>query len=253
MATQSINTNSHGSPVENSTPHDQPASKWLSSINDTNVYSPARHVKSHVLKDQAEVPQDHVLVRGHGLDHDVAFADDAVLDLADGNVFFTAPRCDYHPKGKATAPAKCAFFIDDRPCITLRPDQTGHTLRDLFGLEDTIGLFRDLVSPQDEPIGLNTLARFADGPVFYSRKSEDPVPHDEIKIIVNGREKTVAGKRLTYAQVVRLAFDPVDPETIYTVTYKKGPPANPQGSMVEGDTVKLDCGMIFNVTPTRKS
>lgn len=252
MDKQTIPENRHGSSVGNSTPHDQPASKWLSSVNDSNVHAPARHVAAQLLKHQAGVPADHVLVRDHGSEHDVAFPDDAVLDLADGNVFFTVPRCDYRPKGKTTAPAKRAFFVDDRPAITLRPDQTGHTLRELFGLADDAGLFRDYQAPQDQPIGPSTLVRFAEGPVFYSRPAEGTHP-SETKIIVNGREKTVPGKKLTYAQVVKLAYDPVDPETIYTVTYKKGPPANPQGSMVEGDTVKLECGMIFNVTATRKS
>jgi len=252
MNTQPIHTERHGSSVGNSTPHDLPASKWLSSVNDSNVHAPARHVTAQLLKHQAGVPKDHLLVRDHGSDNDVAFAEDAVLDLADGNVFFTVPRCDYRLKGKATAPAKRAFFVDDRPAVTLRPDQTGHTLRELFGLADDVSLFRDYQSPRDEPLGLHTLVRFGDGPVFYSRPAEGPHP-TETKIIVNGREKTVPGKKLTYTQAVRLAYDPVDPETIYTVTYKKGPPANPQGSMVEGDTVKLECGMIFNVTATRKS
>lgn len=252
MANQSIHTDLHDSSVGNSTPHDQPASKWLSSVNDSNVHAPGRHVAVQLLKHQSGAPADHILVRDHGSDHDVAFADDAVLDLAEGNVFFTVPRCDYRPKGKTTAPAKRAFFVDDRPAITLRPDQTGHTLRELFGLADDTYLFRDHQSPHDESIGPNTLVRFADGPVFYSRSNEGGHP-SETKIIVNGREKTVPGKKLTYTQVVKLAYDPVDPETIYTVTYKKGPPANPQGSMVEGDIVKLECGMIFNVTATRKS
>ena len=70
---------------------------------------------------------------------------------------------------------------------------------------------------------------------------------------MDGREKVVAGKTISYAELVVLAFGSIDPETIYTVTFKHGPPSKPEGSMVEGDVVKLQCGMIFNVTPTRKS
>jgi Multiubiquitin len=253
MNTHKVHPASLGSSEGNHTPHCLPASKWLTLVNDNNVHAQTQHVKARVLKEQGGIPSDHVLVRDHGSDHDVAFGDDDMLDLAEGNVFFTAPHCAYHPKGKSNAPAKRAWFVDDRPAITLRPEQTGHTVRDLFGLDDAVDLFRDYMSPNDEPVGLNTVVRFADGPVFYSRHAEGPHHHEPIKIIVNGREKTVTEKKLTYAQVVRLGFDPVDPQTIYTVTYKKGPPANPQGSMVEGDTVKIECGMIFNVTPTRKS
>ena len=252
MDTQSTHKNNHGTSVENNTSHAQPASKWLCTVNDSNVHAPNRCVAVKLLKHQAGAPEDHVLVRDHGSEYDEVIADDEVIDLADGNVFFTVRRCNYCPKGKARAPAKCAFFVDDRPVITLRPDQTGHTLRELFGLAGNVALFRDYQSPNDERIGVNMHVRFMDGPVFYSRADKCDHPC-EIKIIVNGREKTVTEKKLTYAQIVRLAFDSVDSETIYTVTYKKGPPSNPQGSMVEGDIVNLENGMIFNVTATRKS
>ena len=78
---------------------------------------------------------------------------------------------------------------------------------------------------------------------------------DEFKIIVNGREKIVHQKQLSYIEVVKLAFEnPVFNESIvYTVTYKKGPEHHSEGTMVEGDTVKIKNGMIFNVTRTDKS
>ena len=252
MDTQSTHKTSHDTLVGNITPNAQPAPKWLSTVNDLNVHVPTRRVSVQLLKHQANVPDTHVLVRDLGSEHDEAFADDSVIDLADGNVFFTVPRCNYRPKGKGSAPAKRAFFVDDRPAITLRADQTGHTLRELFGMPDSVALFRDYQSPNDEPIGPSMPVRFMDGPAFYSRPDKCEQPR-EIKIIVNGREKTVTEKKLSYAQIVRLAFNPADADTIYTVTYKKGPPSNPQGSMVEGDIVNLECGMIFNVTATRKS
>ena len=253
MDTQTVPANSHGSALENSTPNGKPASKWLTSINDNNVYAPSRHVKAEVLKEQAGVPVNHVLVRDHGSEHDIAFADADVLDLADGNVFFTLPRCDYQPKGGRAAPAKCAFFVDDRPAITLRADQTGHTVRALFGLSDDVQLFRDYLSPLDEPIAPDVIVHFAAGPVFYSRKAEKPDTEKETQIIVNGQPKSVCGETISYAQVVRLAFDPVDPKAIYTVTYKRGDDRKPQGSMVEGDVVKIKCGEIFNVADSSKS
>lgn len=75
------------------------------------------------------------------------------------------------------------------------------------------------------------------------------------KIIVNGREKLVTEHELSYLDVVRLAFDnPVINENIvYTVTYKRGNDHKPEGTMVEGDVVKVKPGMIFNVTRTDKS
>jgi Multiubiquitin len=77
----------------------------------------------------------------------------------------------------------------------------------------------------------------------------------EFTIIVNGRQKTVTTKELTFAQVVALAFDnpPSGPNIVFTITYRKGEGNKPEGTLVEGGTVKVKDGMIFNVTATDKS
>lgn len=82
-----------------------------------------------------------------------------------------------------------------------------------------------------------------------------PTPDHHIKIIVNGREKIVTQQELSYWEVVRLAFDnpQINENIVYTVTYKRGPHDKPEGTMVEGDSVKVKSGMIFNVTRTDKS
>ncbi|MFO0855929.1 MAG: multiubiquitin domain-containing protein [Phycisphaerales bacterium] len=74
-------------------------------------------------------------------------------------------------------------------------------------------------------------------------------------IIVNGRPKTVNRPRLTFPQVVALAFDPVPtgPNWVFTITYRNGPRANPEGTLLPEDTVRLKKGMVFNVTATDKS
>jgi len=171
MDTQ-IHTQTVGSAEETTTPHCQPASKWLTRVNDQNVHAPSRRVKAQVLKDQGGVPADHVLVRDHESQHDVPFADDAEVDLAQGNVFFSVRRCEYEARGGCVGPAKLALFIDDVAEITTRPDQTGRTLRELFGLSISTRLFRDLESPRDEVIAPNAPVHFADGPAFYTRRAE---------------------------------------------------------------------------------
>lgn len=74
-------------------------------------------------------------------------------------------------------------------------------------------------------------------------------------VVVNGRQKTVTTKELTFAQVVALAFDnpPSGPNIVFTITYRRGEGNKPEGTLVEGDTVKVKDGMIFNVTATDKS
>ncbi len=88
-----------------------------------------------------------------------------------------------------------------------------------------------------------------------SEASNDRSSKRTITIVVNGREQTIDDKDLTFAEVVALAFDPVPtgPNVGFTVTYRRGHGNKPEGSMVEGDSVKVKDGMIFNVTPTDKS
>lgn len=77
----------------------------------------------------------------------------------------------------------------------------------------------------------------------------------EYTIIVNGREKTVTEKKLSFADVVALAFGPDagGPNIVFTVMYRRGENQKPKGSLVEGETVTIKNDMIFDVTRTDKS
>lgn len=81
------------------------------------------------------------------------------------------------------------------------------------------------------------------------------IPTKEICIIINGREKIVDNKKLSFDQIVHLAFSkpPHGENTCFTVEYRKGPKQNKEGSLTDGETVKIKKGMIFNVTATDKS
>ena len=85
-------------------------------------------------------------------------------------------------------------------------------------------------------------------------KNEAPGQNKEYSIIVNGQQKVVTSKELTFAEVVALDEALPSGQYIeYTVTYRRGHGNKPEGSMVDGDTVKVKEGMIFNVTATDKS
>ena len=78
----------------------------------------------------------------------------------------------------------------------------------------------------------------------------------EYTIIVNTREKTVAQKELTFAEIIALAFEkpPSGPQVYFTVKYRRGEGSKPEGTMVETDPpLKIKEGMIINVTATDKS
>ena len=81
--------------------------------------------------------------------------------------------------------------------------------------------------------------------------------HDKkIAITVNGREKRVEHDELTFEQLVTLAFGdnpPTGQDISFTITYRRGGGRDPEGTLVEGRSVKVRKGTTFNVTATDKS
>jgi len=226
------------------------SAKWFVSIDDLRIPLPRRKVPVSLLRHQASIPADRVLVRDHNSPDDEVLRDDAEFDGAAGNSLYTEARCDARPPAPCRAPAKLAFSVDDQVEETIVGRQTRESLLELVGIgADHVVLLRDYESPHDREIGPGDAVEFTDGPVFITRAKHT----DTTTIVVNMDRKTVPGDTLTYEQVVKLAFDPPEPGVIYTVKYKDGPRAKPDGRMVAGDTVKIICEEIFNVAPTGKS
>jgi hypothetical protein len=79
---------------------------------------------------------------------------------------------------------------------------------------------------------------------------------NESKVIVNGQEKTVTQKELSYSDVVNLAYNNASPtgENVeISVSYRRGEDKKATGTLSAGETVKVKDGMIFDVTATDKS
>jgi hypothetical protein len=69
-----------------------------------------------------------------------------------------------------------------------------------------------------------------------------------MNIIVNGRKIGTMEQEVPYSDVVALAFDRAHPNaSSLTVTYR-GP--SRQGSLIAGESVQLEDGMVFNVADT---
>jgi hypothetical protein len=159
--------------------------KWAVLVDDAVIPMPERIVKVRVIKAQAGVVDDRVLVRDHNSPHDVIVGEDEVINLADGNVFYTLAACDAQPRQTCIEEPKLAFFVNDRAEVTVRSAQTGQTLRELFGLPLNASLIRDDEGKTDQPISPNETVEFKDGPVFYSRAVVA-----ELSITVNSRKFT---------------------------------------------------------------
>lgn len=74
-------------------------------------------------------------------------------------------------------------------------------------------------------------------------------------LIVNGRKKQVRTPDLRFDEIVKLAFEnpPAGSYVTYTVTYSRAAADKPSGSLLEGRSVRIQNGMVFNVTATDKS
>ena len=74
-------------------------------------------------------------------------------------------------------------------------------------------------------------------------------------IFVNGQEKTVTGEEISFDQVVALALNPIPSgdNVLITVTYRRGHEERPQGTLTQGQSVRVKKGMIFDVTATDRS
>lgn len=217
--------------------HNQPCSppaKWAAIIEDQFMPAPQRRVMVEVLKAQANVPSGKMLVRDFGGEHDVSLRDDQVIDLADGNVFYAVATCEATKGTGCHAPPKLAFFVDDRPEETLRPDQTGKTIRELFGFTPDVQLLRDYESPQDKIIDLDEPANFVDGPVFYTRRHK----LDKFTITINGKPYELHEQSVEVKTLKKLADIPLADVLVKIVNCQMVP-------LDDNGVIEIHCGDVF--------
>jgi len=128
---------------------------------------------------------------------------------------------------------------------------TGGTIKRLVGIKafthdvwQVLPSGEDLLVADDDFVDLSTsgVERFLVKPI-------------SIRVIVNARPREVHKRQLAYWDVVKLAFPEAvpAPNTVYSITYARGPDSNPEGSMVERQQVLVKNGMTFYVTVTDKS
>jgi hypothetical protein len=69
-----------------------------------------------------------------------------------------------------------------------------------------------------------------------------------VEITINGQKREVRGSKMSYNDVVHLAYS-VEPSTLVTVTYH-GAAGGTNGSLLPGDSVSVQEGTVFNATLT---
>lgn len=86
-----------------------------------------------------------------------------------------------------------------------------------------------------------------------SNSDQAPGQNKTYSIIVNGRQREVTEHKLTYLQVIQLAFPGEQPSDVIVFTVTFSNPHGRDGSLVEGQDVVIKDGIIFNVDRTDKS
>jgi hypothetical protein len=179
------------------------APKWAASVNDTQIAVHDPTVSEDVLRTQGKVQRGHVIVRDHRSPDDVILKRGEIVDLREGNVFYTMPTAKAGPRNACASPAKLALFVGDEIGEIGTADQTGDSIRKLFELPDHVELFRDLRSPNDQPIELDSHVEFRDGPVFFTRRST-------VEISINGQNYSTHRGRNTVAHLRTLGSIPAN-------------------------------------------
>lgn len=78
-------------------------------------------------------------------------------------------------------------------------------------------------------------------------------PEKDYTIKVNGRDRTVTDKKQSYRSIATIAYPDANfDQFLYTITFFKGESGH-EGDLVEGETVNVKDGMVFNVRRSDKS
>lgn len=114
------------------------------------------------------------------------------------------------------------------------------------------GVFLDVPGGSDRLIDPDTAFDLSGSGV--ERFIVAPKPPVETEIIVNARARTVPGTRVTFEEIVAIAFPgQAQPNVVFTMTYRHAAATPAAGELAAGGAVNVKKGTTFNVTRTVQS
>lgn len=142
--------------------------------------------------------------------------------------------------------------LDGRQITWGKPAISGSDLYKLANLSSVQAVFLEVRGGEDQLVApQEAIDLTAPG---IERFITAPQPTLEIEIIVNARTKVVTGSKVTYEQIVQLAFPGShNPNSVFSITYSKAASMPPKGELGAGGVVQIKQGTIFNVARTDKS
>lgn len=141
------------------------------------------------------------------------------------------------------------IHIDQKPYESLNPT-TGKALYILGHVETGLELYREVSGDKEDP-------SISNGPETVHLKDDEHFhsgPPKEFTIIVNGQQKVVMARKISFTEIVALAFPntPANENIMFIVTYRKAED-DKKGILVVGQTINVKNGTIFDVTKADKS
>lgn len=203
------------------------------------------------------VPLGRQILEAAGLDSDGDASLFAILRSGDFEDVRLDEKFDLRKRG---AERFVAFYSDRDFRFELNDDQlqwgkpliSGRVLRRLGKAKDDEAVFLEVRGGQDRLIEPEQLVDLNEPGVerFFTAPKPDP----SIEIIVNSRPKVVPADKVTFEQIVQLAFPGQhEPNVVFSMTYRCAASEPFAGELGAGGCVHVKSGTIFNVTRTVQS
>lgn len=144
--------------------------------------------------------------------------------------------------------------LNERQLIWGQPTIPGKALYALSGIDENHAIFREVRGGSDCLIEPEDNVDLTQSGVEHFITAPRPVK--DYVIVVNSRDEPVPDKRVTFEQVVKLAFPgaPAESNVRYSMTYRHAASRPHAGELAEGGSVEVKHqGTIFNVTKTVQS
>lgn len=203
------------------------------------------------------VPLGRQILESAGLDADGDSSLFAILPNGDFEDVRLDENFDLRKRGAERFIAFCSdrdfrFELNNDQLQWGKPLISGKVLRRLAKAKDDESVFLEIKGGKDRLIEAEELVDLNEPGV--ERFCTAPKPDTSIEIIVNSRPKVVPAEKVTFEQIVQLAFPGQhQSNVVFSMTYRCAASEPFAGELGVGGCVLVKSGTIFNVTRTVQS
>lgn len=170
--------------------------KRVASINDIILPVPQGRALVVLLLEQAGLECETGLYRDHQSPNDPWFDKADTVEISRGSVFYTGePPCE--PRETCNAPPKHVVTVNDHPEIVIRTEQSEDSIRRLFDIDESMEIFIDTMSPDDQILEAGEDHNLTNGNVLLAKDVSIEVKVNNHPVILIKRTVTGAALKKT--------------------------------------------------------